>query len=86
MKDQLITTLASVAGMAVLVLAGIVTGTASSRAPVEVPMPALVESIEREALDAAADADALKPTPKRRVRPSLSMPYFSFAQSLRPRG
>ncbi|HZF98629.1 MAG TPA: hypothetical protein VEY92_10385 [Pseudoxanthomonas sp.] len=83
MKDQMITTLASIG---VLLLAGIATGTASGGAPAQAPMAGLIDSIERKAPDASAKADALKPEPKRRARPSLSMPYFSFARSLRPRG
>jgi len=85
MKDHMITTLASIVGIGVL-LAGIATGTASGGAPTQAPMAGLIDSVEGEAPGASAEADALKPKPKRRARPSLSMPYFSFAQSLRPRG
>ena len=86
MKNQLITTLASIAGIGVLLLAGIATGTASNGAPAQAPTAGLIDSIESQAPGASAEADALRPKPKRRARPSLSMPYFSFAQSLRPSG
>ena len=86
MKDQMITTLVSIASIGVLLLAGIAAGTASGGASAQAPRAGLIDSIEHKALNASAEADALRPKPKRRARPSLSMPYFSFAQSLRPRG
>ena len=86
MKDQMITTLASIASIGVLLLAGIATGTASGGAPAQVLRAGPIDSIRHEAPDASAEADTLRPKPKRRARPSLSMPYFSFAQSLRPKG
>ncbi|HVK50123.1 MAG TPA: hypothetical protein VM469_00095 [Pseudoxanthomonas sp.] len=38
------------------------------------------------AIDASAEVAEAQAQPRRRTRATLSMPYFSFAQSLRPRG
>lgn len=46
----------------------------------------LVESIETGAAQATEEVVAPVERKHRRSRSSLSMPYFSFAQSLRPRG
>lgn len=46
----------------------------------------LVESIETGAVQATEEVVAPVERKHRRSRSSLSMPYFSFAQSLRPRG
>ena len=46
----------------------------------------LVESIETGAVQATEEVVAPVERKHRRGRSSLSMPYFSFAQSLRPRG
>jgi len=40
----------------------------------------------RAEAEAAEDAEDAVQRPARLVRATLSMPYFSFAQSLRPRG
>lgn len=87
MKVQLITELSALAGISVLLVAGIATGTAS-RLPGPIETPALVETIETIEGDAVGAAEeAVDPQRKhRRARASLSMPYFSFAQLLRPRG
>ena len=84
MRDQLFTALSAVAGISVLLVAGIVAGTAP-RLPGSTEPTALIETIESDALEAAEEAVAPK-RKHRRSRASLSMPYFSFAQSLRPRG
>jgi len=84
MKDQLFTALSAVAGISVLLVAGIVAGTAP-RLPGSIEPSALVETIEGDAVEAAEDAFVPK-RKHRHSRASLSMPYFSFAQSLRPRG
>lgn len=84
MKDQLLTALSAFAGISVLLVAGIVTGTAS-RLPVPIEQPALVETLESNALN-ATEGTATPKRKHRRARAPLSMPYFSFAQSLRPRG
>ena len=46
----------------------------------------LVESIGTGAVQATEEVVAPVERKHRRSRSSLSMPYFSFAQSLRPRG
>jgi hypothetical protein len=44
----------------------------------------LVETIETGALQATGEAVETRERKQRRNRTPLSMPYFSFAQSLRP--
>ncbi len=74
-------TLASAVGLLVLSLglcaaAGRVSGNAGT-AP-------LLEGLQDAAVPAAGDASPA-PSPPRRLNSSLSMPYFSFAQSLNSR-
>jgi len=68
-----------------LLLTGLLSSGSSARLPTVLSAAPLVEVIEAETLQAAEEA-AGKRSHKRRSRASLSMPYFSFAQSLRPRG
>ncbi len=84
MLNAPITALSVLACIGLLLVAGVFAGGAA-QSPVAIQVPAQAESVQEHALDAPA-AD---PPPRRkhtRVRASLSMPYFSFAQSLRPRG
>ena len=87
MNHKLFATLSSLSVCSALLIVGLVApdpasglGTSPSR---ETP---LVETLQAGVLE---DADAMaKPAQRqsRHKRGSLSMPYFSFAQSLRPRG
>ena len=87
MNHKLFATLSSLSVCSALLIVGLVApdpasglGTSPSR---DNP---LVETLQAGVLE---DADAMaKPAQRQRrhKRGSLSMPYFSFAQSLRPRG
>ena len=87
MNHKLFATLSSLSVCSALLIVGLVApdpasglGTSPSR---DTP---LVETLQAGVLE---DADAMaKPAQRqgRHKRGSLSMPYFSFAQSLRPRG
>ena len=89
MNHKLFATLSSLSVCSALLIVGLVApdpasglGVPSSR---ENP---LAETLQTGVLD-DSDADAVaKPAQRqsRHKRGSLSMPYFSFAQSLRPRG
>lgn len=85
MKDPLFNTLSGLASLGiVLVTVMLASGSPGGAAP-PTGQAGLVEAIE----NAGPQADAEAPAPRhksRRVRASLGMPYFSFAQSLRPRG
>jgi len=84
MYNAPITALSVLACIGLLLVAGVFAGGAA-QSSVAIQVPVQAESVQEAALDAPADA----PPPRRnhaRVRASLSMPYFSFAQSLRPRG
>lgn len=78
--------LSSLTAGGTLLLVGLLSSGSSARLPTVLSAaPLVVEAIEAETLQAAEEA-AGKRSHKRRSRASLSMPYFSFAQSLRPRG
>ena len=89
MNHKLFATLSGLSVCSALLIVGLVApdpasglGTSPSR---DTP---LVETLQAGVLE-DADADAVaKPAQRqsRHKRGSLSMPYFSFAQSLRPRG
>jgi hypothetical protein len=85
MNHKLFTTLSSLSISSALLAVGLMAnGEATSLAgPVDSP---LVESIEVGAVQATEEVVAPVKRKQRRGRSSLSMPYFSFAQSLRPRG
>ncbi len=69
--------IAAVAGVMLLGL-GLLAGPGAPSPLAATPLPLL------DAGEAVAEQEAAPP--RRRARASLSMPYFSFAQSLRPRG
>ncbi|WP_368563637.1 hypothetical protein [Pseudoxanthomonas sp. UTMC 1351] len=78
-------TLSSLTAGGTLLLVGLLSSGSSARLPTVLNAAPLAEAIEAETLKAAEEAAGKRPH-KRRSRASLSMPYFSFAQSLRPRG
>lgn len=84
MHNAPITALSVLACIGLLLVAGVFADGAA-QSSVAIQVPAQADSIEDASVDASVDDQA----PRRkhaRVRASLSMPYFSFAQSLRPRG
>lgn len=83
MNNKLLTTLSGLGICGALLAAGLmVPGQVGSRADGDGKDSLLVEALEADTTETVAPADS---RPMRR-RASLSMPYFSFAQSLRPRG
>jgi hypothetical protein len=85
MNQKYSNSLSSLTAGGALLLVGLLSSGSSTRLPTVLDAAPLVEAIEAETLQAAEEA-AGKRSHKRRSRASLSMPYFSFAQSLRPRG
>lgn len=85
MKNPLVNLLSGFATIGIVVAAVLLaSGSPEPPAP-PTGEPGLVETIETSGPQ--TEAEALAPQHKsRRVRASLGMPYFSFAQSLRPRG
>jgi len=83
MKPKLLNTLSGLAASGALLTLGLlVGGTESRRSATEGSPLTGVDS----AIEAAAATEEAQVHPRRRARATLSMPYFSFAQSLRPRG
>lgn len=85
MKDPLFNMLSGLAVLGILLAAGLLTAGTSDRSQAQAGQPVLVEAAEGAAVEVAEAVLAPQRKP-RRVRASLSMPYFSFAQSLRPGG
>ena len=69
-----------------LLAVGLMANGQANRLPDPVRDSPLVESVETGAVQATEEVVAPVERKHRRGRSSLSMPYFSFAQSLRPRG
>ena len=83
MNHNLFTTLLSLAVCTALLIVGAMaasraSGTSGRLGAVDAPVVTDIEAAEEGGTD--------QPRQKRRNRAALSMPYFSFAQSLRPRG
>ena len=87
MNHNLYTTLLSLAIGGALLIVGMMAVGQARRLPNAVDDGPLVEGIETRAAGTADEAKTPDERRRhRRGRASLSMPYFSFAQSLRPRG
>jgi hypothetical protein len=91
MNHKLFTTLSSLTISTALLAVGLMAGGQANGLPSianngEAKDSPLVESIETGALQATEEVVIPVERKHRRGRSSLSMPYFSFAQSLRPRG
>lgn len=83
MKPKLLNTLSGLAASGALLTLGLLMGTTETRqrnATEGSPLAGVDSTIE------ATAAEEAQVHPRRRARATLSMPYFSFAQSLRPRG
>ncbi|RZA27948.1 MAG: hypothetical protein EOP92_40640 [Lysobacteraceae bacterium] len=87
MNHKLFTTLSGLTISGVLLVTGLTSAGPTQRTPEggERPAVAAIEGLEANAVEAVEE---VAPATRRhhRGRASLSMPYFSFAQSLRPRG
>jgi hypothetical protein len=86
MNHKLFTALSSLSISSALLAVGLMANGEASRLPGSVSDSPLVESVETGAVQATEEVVAPVERKHRRGRSSLSMPYFSFAQSLRPRG
>lgn len=86
MNHKLFTTLSSLSISSALLAVGLMANGEATRLPGSVSGSPLVESVETGAVQATEEVVAPVERKHRRGRSSLSMPYFSFAQSLRPRG
>ena len=86
MNHKLFTTLSSLSISSALLAVGLMANGEATGLPSTANDSPLVESIETGAVQATEEMVAPVERKHRRSRSSLSMPYFSFAQSLRPRG
>lgn len=87
MKDPLFNMLSGLAVLGILLVAGLLATGAGDGGQAQAGQPVTAEAPAAEGTRLDAAEAALAPQRKtRRVRASLSMPYFSFAQSLRPGG
>ena len=86
MNHKLFTALSSLSISSALLAVGLMANGEAARLPEPASASPLIESAETGAVQAAEEVAAPVERKHRRGRSSLSMPYFSFAQSLRPRG
>ncbi len=91
MSHKLFTTLSSLSISSALLAVGLMANGPASGTPDhandnQADDSPLVESIETGAAQTTGEVAAPVERKRRRSHSSLSMPYFSFAQSLRPRG
>ena len=84
MNHKLFTTLSGLSISSALLIVGLMPG-GQAAGLTDGTRDGVVETIETGAVEAAEEV-APAPPKHRRGRASLSIPYFSFAQSLRPRG
>ncbi|KRA52719.1 hypothetical protein ASD77_13935 [Pseudoxanthomonas sp. Root65] len=85
MNPKLTHTLPSLAVGGLLLAAGALAAMSGARTS-EVDPATLVGALESDVREITGDDQSPQaPAHKRRARASLSMPYFSFGQSLRPR-
>lgn len=86
MNHKLFTTLSGLSVTSTLLVIGMMTPGQATRLPVEFNDSPLTRAIDSDAVTGAGEVAAPVERKQRRHRTSLSMPYFSFAQSPRPRG
>lgn len=84
MNHKLFTTLSGLSISSALLVVGLMAFSQAPRLPGAVDDGLLVDTIETGALQATEEAVVPRERKRRRNRTPLSMPYFSFAQSLRP--
>ncbi|MGH8061844.1 MAG: hypothetical protein ACREO7_07505 [Pseudoxanthomonas sp.] len=84
MNHKLFTTLSGLSISSVLLVAGLMAFGQAPRLPGAVDDSLLVETLETGAIEATEEVVVPRERKHRRNRAPLSMPYFSFAQSLRP--
>lgn len=86
MNHKLFTTLSGLSVTSALLAVGMMSPDQAKRLPVDLDGSPLIQNIETGAVQAAEQVAVPGERKHRRPRASLSMPYFSFAQSLRSRG
>lgn len=86
MNHKLFTALSGLSLISALLAVGMASPDQAKRLPAGLDNSALTQNIETGAVQAAEEVAVPGERKHRRPRASLSMPYFSFAQSLRPRG
>lgn len=86
MNHKLFTTLSGLAISGLLLLVGLMASPEATRLSGGAEDGSMAVAIEGGAIQAGEEAVGQVERKPRRSRQSLSMPYFSFAQSLRPRG
>ena len=84
MKPKLLNTMSGLAASVALLTLGLLCAGTQSR-PQGAKDGSPLAGID-SAIEASAEVGAETAPARRRARATLSMPYFSFAQSLRPRG
>ena len=86
MNHKLFTTLSGLSVTSALLVIGMMASGQATRPPVDINDSPLTRAIDSDAMTGTGEVAAPIKRKQRRHRTSLSMPYFSFAQSLRPRG
>ncbi len=84
MNHKLFTTLSGLSISSALLIVGLMAFGQAPRLPGAIDDGLLVETIETGALQATEEVVVPRERKHRRNRSPLAMPYFSFAQSLRP--
>lgn len=85
MNPKLLNTLTGLTATGTLLALGLLCASADARLQPGAKEGNPLAGIE-STIDASAEVADVQAQPRRRARATLSMPYFSFAQSLRPRG
>ena len=86
MNQKLFATLSGLSICSALLVVGLVAPDPASGMSISSQDKPLVETLQAGVLEDPDDAAKPVPRQSKHKRGSLSMPYFSFAQSLRPRG
>lgn len=86
MNHKLFTTLSGLSVTSALLVISMMTPGQAMRSQGEINGSPLTRTMDPDATSGASEVAAPIERKQRRHRTSLSMPYFSFAQSLRPRG
>ena len=85
MKPKMLNTVSGLAASSALLTLGLLCLDTHARLQPSAQDGSPLAGIE-STIDASAQVAEAQAQPRRRARATLSMPYFSFAQSLRPRG
>ena len=86
MNHKLFTTLSGLSVTSTLLVIGMLAPSQATRPPAGTHDSPVARTLDSDAATGAREVAAPVERKQRHRRTSLSMPYFSFAQSLRPRG